>query len=320
MQCFDGGQSRPMGRDPDSKWVHWLALSRRNNPGSMSGTLSSSSSPSSPSKASSKISDGKPLRSRSSATSYFALLSANGDGSNDGRSFANHKQYGNVSGLTTRDMDSSWVASFTEHWHQRQCADMPEKMVQEKAHSLEQPFLNINKTLSPSETQQLQMQTNSLPQDPENGVVSNTATTASTAPAVSSSVGITSPLPSPLNNLLDSDIDSLGTFTEFLSSFYCALPFDATDTQANGAAAPCATAGLDYGDLTWLEEQHAYPLNTSDVLGGSSPTSKRSREGYPGDYTNDGQTHLENVTNKKQKTFHPWTNRLETSSPFSSSQ
>ena len=317
MPCSNGGQSTPMGRDPDSKWVHWLALSRRNNPDSTSSTLSSSPSSSSLSKASSNIGDSRPLRSRSSATSYFALLSASEDGSNEGRSFAKHKQHGNVSGLTTRGMDSSWVAWFTERWHQHQLAEMPDKMMQEQAHSSEQSFLNINKTLSPSESQQLQMQRNSLPQDPENAAVFNTATT--TASAVASSVGGTSPLSSPLNDLLDSDIDSLGTLTELRSSFYSALPFDSTNTQANRAAEPGATAGFDDGDLTWLEEQHAFPLSIGDESGQSSPRSKRSREGYPGDYTNDGRTHRENITNKKQKIFHSWPNRLETSSPFPSS-
>ena len=316
MQCCNGRQSIPMGRDPDSKWVHWLALSRLNNTGSIFGTLSSSSFPSSLSKASSNIGDSTSLRSRSSATSYFALLSANEDGSNDGRSFANHRYHGHVSSLITRNIDSSCVAWFTERGHQRQLADMPDKMRQEKAHCSEQSFLDINKTLSSSETWPLQMQKNSLPQDRENAAVSNTAVT--TASPASSSVGTTSPLPSPSNNLWDSDIDSLGTFDELLSGFCSALPFDSTNTQANGAAGPCATAGLDDGDLTWLEEQLAFPLNTSDELGKSSPASKRSREVYPGDYTNDGQPHRENITNKKQKTLHPWTNRLDTSSPFSS--
>ena len=318
MQRFNGGQSTLMGRDPDSKWVHWLALSRRNTPGSMLDTLSSNSFPSSLSKASSNIGDSRPLRSRSSATSYFDLLSANEDGSIDSRPFANHKQHGNASGLTTRNMDSSWVAWFTERWHQRQLANMPDEVMQGKTHSSEQSSLNINKALSPSETQQLQMQKTGLPRDPENAVVSN-ITTTTTASAIPNSMEATCPLASPSNNLLDSDIDSLDTFTELLSNFCSALPFDPANTQANEAAELCATAGLDDGDLTWLEEQHAFPLSISDESGKSSPTSKRSREEYPGEYTNDVQSHLENTTNKKQRIFHPWTNRLETSSPFPSS-
>ena len=281
-----------MGRDTDSKWVEWLALSRRNSPGSTFGASPSIPSPSSPSKASS---------TRSSATSYFALLSANEDGSNDGRSSsANHKQNGNISGSTTRDMDSSWVAWFTERGHQCQLVDMPE-IRREKSHGSDRSFLNMNKTLSPTETQQPQMQRYSLPQDPE---TSNTATT--TASAVSISVGTTTPLPSPLDNHWDSNIDSLDT--ELLSTFWSPLPFDPTNTQANEAAGPCATAGLDDGDFTWLDEQHAFPFHLSEESGKSSAGSKRSREEYSGDYTNDGQTHLESITNKKQRICHPWTN------------
>ena len=290
-----------MGRDTDSKWVEWLASSRRNSPGSACGA-SSISSPSSPSKASS---------TRSSATSYFALLSANEDGSNDGRSsFANHKQHCNISGSTTRGMDSSWVAWFTEHGHQGRFTDMPDQIMREKGHGSERSFLNINKTLSPTETQQLQMQRYSLPQDPE---ISNTATT--TASAVSVSMGTTSPLPSPSDNLWDSNIDGLGT--DLLSTFWSALPFDPTNTQADEAAGPCATAGLDDGDFSWLEEQHAFPFNRSEESGKSSPGSKRSREEYPGDYTDHGRTQLETIANKKQRIYHPWTNPLEKSSPFS---
>ena len=299
-----------MGRDPNLKWVHWLARSRRDNPGSMFDTLSSSSFPSSLYKESSIVGNSKSVRSRSSATNYFTLLSANEDGSSDGRQFANHKQHGNIPGLTTRDIDYSWVARFAEHQHQQ--ADMPRNMVQEKAHSSEQSFLNINKTLPPTERQRLQMRKNSLPQDPENAVVSNITTT--TASAFSSSLGTTSPLPSPLNNLWDFDVDSLGS--DYLCNIRSPLPFDPTDTQANGAAGPCATTGLDNEDLSWLDKRHPFPLYTNDEPEKSSPTRKRRREEYPGDYADDGQTHLEDVTKRNQRIFHPWTDRHESSSPF----
>lgn len=304
MQCFNGGQS-PMGRDTDSKWVQWLALSRRNNPGSTFATSPSSSSPSSPYKGSS---------TRSSATSYFALLSAKEDGSNHGRSsFANHKQHGHVSGSTTHDIEPSWVTRPSERWHQGQLSDMPDQITREKSNGSERSFLNIDKILSPTETQQLQMQRYNLPQDPENAVELSTATT--TASAVSISVGATSPLPSPLDPLWDSEIDSLGT--ELLSNLCSVLPIDPIDTQEKEAAGPCATVGLDDGDFTWLEGQHAFAFNMSGDLGELNPGGKRGYEEYPGGHTNDGQIHLESVTNKKQKFSHPWTSRLETSSSFS---
>lgn len=305
MQCFNGGQSAlPMGRDTDSKWVQWLALSRRHNPGSTFATPPSSSSPSPPSKASS---------TRSSATNYFALLSAKEDGSNDGRSsFANHKQHGNVSGSTTCDMDSSWVARPTERWHQRQLSGLPDQITREKDHGPERSFLSMDKTLSPAETQQTHMQRYSLPQGPADPVVSNTATT--TASAVSTLVRATSPLRSPLDTLWDSDIDSLGT--ELLSNYCSALPFDPIETQTNEAAGPCATVGLDDRDFNWLEGQHAFPINTREEWDEQSFGGKRSHEDYHNDHTNDGQTHPDNLTNKKQRISHSWTNYLETRSPF----
>lgn len=127
-QCFcHGGHRTTMGRDPDSKWAHWLVLSRRDRPGSMLGTFSLNCFPSSPSKPSSNVGDSKPLLSRSNGTSYFALLSTNEHGSTDRRSSVNYKQHGNVSGLTTRDVDfRGWVAWFTERWRQRQFAEMPD--------------------------------------------------------------------------------------------------------------------------------------------------------------------------------------------------
>ena len=304
-----------MGRDPDSKWAHWLALSRRNKPESMFGTSSSNSFPSSLSEASSNIADRRPLYSHSSATSSFPFLSANEDGSRDARSFASHKQYGNVSALNTRDMDSSWVAWFTERWHQRQLTDLPDSMMPGKAYSSGPSFPNPNRALSPIETQQMQIQKNSTLQGIENAVVSNTAT--STASDVFSSAETSSPLLSSMDKFLDPDIDSMGTFTELLSDFSSTLPFDPTNTPANGFAEPCGPAELDDENLAWLEEQHVCPHDLSYESEKSSPTCKRSHEGYPRDCPPDGQTYLENIANKKQKTFHPWTNRLDTSSPFS---
>ena len=291
MQRSDGGQCTPMERDPNSKWVHWLAHSRRSGIDSTLDTMSSNSLPSSLFQSSSNAGDCKLLPSRSITTSYFALLSANEHGFGDGRLCANRdKQHGNNPRLTARDVDSSWVAWFAERWHQRQPADISDGIVQEKAHSPEQPFRNINKTLSsPTEIRKLKPQNNLSP-GPENSVISDTDTATS---AVPSSEGAINPLPSPLINLWDFDIDSLST--EFLPDFDS---FGSTNTPANGA---CATAMPNDGDLTWLEEPHAFPFNISDESKGTSHTSKRIREEYPGDYTTEGQAGLEYNANKKQR-------------------
>ncbi|KAL9595537.1 MAG: hypothetical protein Q9219_006394 [cf. Caloplaca sp. 3 TL-2023] len=289
-----------MGRDLDSQWVHLLAHNRRNQPGSASP--------------SSDAGGNRHVRSRSSATNYFTLLSASEDGSNAGRPYTNHRRQGNSPGITARDMDSSWVAWFTERWHQRQLADTPDSTLEE-AHTSNPSFHAFSNTLSPSETQQLQMQNISLPQNLENTFTSHTAPT--TASAVPSSVA-TSPWPSPSNDMGDSDIDSLDAFNELLTGFCSALPFDPSNQPANDYADTCRPAGINERDFTWLEEQHAFPFDMSDESAISSPASKRSRDEYTGDYTVEGQTHLENITNKKRKVSHPWANHPEISSPFSS--
>lgn len=294
-----------MGRDPDSKWAHRLALRRRNNPDPTVDTPSSSPSPSPRSRPSSNIGDSKPFHSRSSATSYFALLSANEDGSINGRSSTNHKQHSSVSSLSRRDMYSSWAACSTERWRQRQLANMPNQMMHEKSHGSKHSFLNGNMTLLPSDTRQLPMKKHSLSPDPENAAMSRTTTTRS---AIPSSAGTISTASSPSNDFLDFDINSLDTLTGLLPDFGSTLPFDPTNAQAHGTAGPWPLAGPDDGDFTWLEEQLAFPLNLGDESGCSSPSNKRSREEYPGEYIDDGQISLEEFVNKKQKMYHPWIN------------
>ena len=292
MQGIDGGQCTEMGRDPISKWVHWLAHSRRSGIDSTLDTMSSNPLPSSLFQSSPNAGDCKLLPSRSITTSYFALLSANEHGFGDGRLCANRdRQHGNNQRLTARDVDSSWVACFAERWHQRKPADMSDETVQEKAHSPEQSFRNGKKTLlSPTETQRLKPQSNASP-GPENAVISDTV--SSPSPAVPSSQGPVNPLPSSLFNLWDFDIDSLST--EFLPDFDS---LGSTNTPANGA---CATAMPNDGNLTWLEEPHAFPFNISDESKRASSTSKRIHEEYPGDYTTEGQTGLECNANKRQR-------------------
>ncbi|KAI4169801.1 MAG: hypothetical protein LQ343_005450 [Gyalolechia ehrenbergii] len=290
-----------MGKDLDSQWVHLLARNRRNINGS---TLS---------KASPYTGDRKHARSHSSATSYFALLSASGHGSNAGRTFANHQKHGNVPGITIRDMDSSWVAWFTERWQERQLVDdMPVKTMQEQG---EQPFLDIPETLPHPETRRMQMQRNNLTQDQEDLLGFN-HTTPPTSAISSSSAGTASPLPSPPNAQLDIDIDGLDTFNELLSNFCTATSLPPIPALANRSSAGVPTTVLDDGDFTWLEEQpNTFPIHMSDESGVSSPVSKRSREEYHGDYTTDGQHQREIVTSKKQKVLHPKTDWFDLPSP-----
>ena len=294
MQRNDGEQCTPMGRDPISKWIHWLAHSRRSEIDSTLDTMSSNSLPSSLFQSSSNAGDCKLLPSPSITTSYFALLSANDHGFGDGRICANRgKQHGNNQRLTARDVDSSWVAWFAERWHQRQPADVSDEVVQENAHSPEQPFRIGKKTLSsPTETQRPKPQNNLSP-GPENAVIYDTATATSSTSAVPTSEEPINPLPSSLSNIWDFDIDSIST--EFLPDLDS---FGSTNTPANEA---CATAMPNDGDLTWLEEPRAFPFNISDESKRASSTNKRIHEEYPGDYTTEGQTGLDCNANKKQR-------------------
>ena len=294
MQRIDGGQRTPMGRDPISKWVHWLAHSRRNGTHSPLDTMPSNPLPSSLFQSSSSAGDCKLLPSRSITTSYFALLSANEHGFGDGRRCANRgKQHGDNQRVTARDVDSSWVACFAERWHQRQRADISDETVQGKAPSPGQSFRNGKKTQSsPTETQKLKPQRNLSP-GPENAVISDTDTATSPTPAVPSSEGPINPLPSSVFNLWDFDIDSLST--EFLPDFET---FGSTNTPANGA---CATTMPNSGELTWFDEPQAFPFNISDESKRASSANKRIHEEYRGDYTSEGQTGLECNANKKQR-------------------
>lgn len=336
MARFAGRQDTPGGRDPDSKWAHCLALSRRYNPGPTLNTNSLTSSSSSTSRALSNISDSKPLQSYSSATSYFALLSANEEHLIDGRSLANHKENGNhkqqgsVSGSTRRDMDSLWVAWFTERWHQHQLADAPDQMIQAKSSNSEQFFPQSPKTPSPSGIRQRPTQKNGHAQDPENAARSKTTSVRS---VVADSVETITPWSSSPNDFLNPDTDSFDTFPELPPNFDSLMPFNPIIPPANEATGPCATAQLDDDeDFTWLGDQPAFPLNTDDESGPSSPSHKRNREEYPGGYSpvdvdvsvnvNAQTCQEERRTKKKQKTdhYHPCTHHhLRMPSPFCSS-
>ena len=335
MPCSDGRPFLPVGRDPDSKWVQWLARSRQMNRNPAFDTSSSSPTSSAPFRASANISDSKPLHSCSSATSYFALLSANEDGSIESRASGYHKQHGSFSDLTKRDMDSPWVAWFTERSRQRQRVDMPDRMRQEGSRGSEQSFLDNNKVFSPSTASQLPTPKNTPSPGSHIATISaggaggggnnssynNTTTTTTTTsrPAIPSLTETNSTWLSPLSNFLDSDIDNLDTFTDLFPDFGSTIPFDSyNDAQANESTAPYAITGLDEGeDLAWLEDpqQLAFSHNIDAESEKPKPNpSKRTRaEQDPSDYfysyPNDAAaaTHIcleEEPTNKHRKIFH----------------
>lgn len=105
-----------MGGDPDARWVQWLALSRCNNPASLSSVVSSPSSLSTsslPMACSNLQNSGSGLDClRSNATNYYALLSAAKDQDHRQDTRSSGKQHYNSSSIpvTSRHMDSSWVA------------------------------------------------------------------------------------------------------------------------------------------------------------------------------------------------------------------
>lgn len=304
MQCLQSAPCQPMRRDPDSKWVQ-LARTRRNNPGLMSGnstpTSTLSTSASSRSITPPNIKDAGHLRSRSSATSYFALLSAAEDANRDGRSHPNQKQHhGRPS---SRHMDSLWASWY--NCNQRPSTNLSDDMILETPSSSTQPFVNFNHSRAPSETPSLQMSENTI------GTTTASSTSSTNPPStISTSVRATSPLQSSPVAFLDANIDGLNTFPEFSSTF----PFDLNDSTTNATFDP---AELDAGLLTWLDQQPPLPFGPNDETNTSSPTSKRGLETYPQDSAKAGTISLDHETAKKQKIFHSWTEGVETSLPFS---
>ncbi|KAI4184464.1 MAG: hypothetical protein L6R41_004709, partial [Letrouitia leprolyta] len=260
-----------MGKDLDSQWVHLLAVNRRNINGP------------SLSRASQNTSERKQhARSRSSATSYFALLSAGEHGSSAGRSSLYTQKASNIPSMTTRDMDSSWVAWFTERWQQRQLVDdtiggrtFPDRTIYTSSELAVPKSQTLSHPVTRQQQQQQQqqlMQQNNHPtqQDQEDALLFN-----HTTPATSeiSSAGTTSPVPSPHMTNLDLDMDNLDTF---LSTFCTASSFPAVPALTNPSSTSTSiqqrsslppSTNLDNGDFTWLEDQpqqpHTFPLPMS---------------------------------------------------------
>ncbi|RHZ52821.1 uncharacterized protein CDV56_101647 [Aspergillus thermomutatus] len=274
MQCTRSGSSTPMGRDPDARWVQWLALTRRNNPASLSGAISPTSSTSSLPMACSNLNESGRVRSRSSATSYFALLSAAADAHQhqhqhqhqrqDGR-----KQHYSGSGTpTARHMDSSWVAWLNEHGHQRQGGPVGQSQTQTS--------LPDSTVLSGS-------------------FLNTSAFTTPTPPSMVSSAA--TPFPSPLAPLTDADLDALSQqFPDFPDGF--PLGFADATTEMG----PFDPAELDAGLLTWLDEQHAFAFHLSEDVPVSPSKRGLSLDGYPGELSAEGTAWEGGI--KKQKVYH----------------
>ncbi|EAW12214.1 uncharacterized protein ACLA_061760 [Aspergillus clavatus NRRL 1] len=273
MQCSRSGSSTPMGRDPDSRWVQWLALTRRNNPTSLSGTVSSCSSTSSLPINSSNLSDSGRLRSRSSATSYFALLSA--ADAQDARAQHHHAHKHSGSGTGPRYMDSSWVAWFNERGQRQDMTDEP-------LHTTH-PFHAGSNTYPESS---LQMQAQSYLPETTTGLPPSAFLNPTTTPSAVSSICTATPFPSPLaGGVMDTDMDALQR--QFAD--YPPFPVNFTD-----GVPPFDPAELDAGLLTWLDEQHAFAFSVEEP---AACPGKRSLEGFPADVAVDH-------TGKKQKVYH----------------
>ncbi|PYH43120.1 uncharacterized protein BP01DRAFT_403101 [Aspergillus saccharolyticus JOP 1030-1] len=300
MQCTrSSGSSTPMGRDPDARWVQWLALTRRNNPASLSsGALSPSSlSTASQPMACSNLnnSGGGRVRSRSSATSYFALLSAAEDAHQ--HQHQHHKQqyyHGGATPVpTSRHLDSSWVAWLNDRQQQRQGGSALGDASAAAAAA-------ASGTVGPQQQQQQYCYNPGLGRSPSeppmhgssqdsNGTIMpsaffnttsafSTATTATTGPPSMISSAATpflSPLAAPLT---DAEIDALSQqFPDLSADGFLPTGFPAEGVPMHdeemmmmmdqgGGGGPFDPAELDAGLLTWLDEQHAFAFN--DRLGG----------------------------------------------------
>ncbi|EAW25554.1 uncharacterized protein NFIA_043730 [Aspergillus fischeri NRRL 181] len=293
MQCARSGSSTPLGRDPDARWVQWLALTRRNNHAPLSGAMSPSSSTSLP-MACSNLNYSSRVRSRSSATSYFALLSAAEDGHQHQREDGPKQHYNGSGTPTRRHMDSSWVAWLNERGHQRRQGGLVGDSTQ-SANSTGK--YSSDQSRSPSETPvQLQPQT-CLPDSTvvPSSFLNTSAFTTNTVPSMISSAA--TEFPSPLEPLPDAEIDVLSQqFPDFADRFPAGFP------DATVAMGPFDPAELDAGLLTWLDEQHAFAFN----LGEDGPVSPSKRgltlEAYPREMSAEGMRREGGI--KKQKLYH----------------
>ena len=303
MQHHEGAPGRLVARDSDARWVQWLTHSRRYNPKTSYDTVSSSSSSSSSSKASSTTGGGKYVRSCSSATSYFATLSANESQYKGGASSPIQSHHSNVSGLMRPDLDTSWVTYSQKHRHTLRLVDTPDRSTQAGSHDLERQTLYAPRTLTPVEDHQHYM-TISLPQQ-QPAITSTPNPGTTTSSAVSSSVGTTSPMPFSLGNIVEPDVESLNTLSDLLPNMDSAWPFDLSNLLPETAAEPYATVGFDGGDLTWLEQQPAFPLSIDESSAISSP-SKRDHEEYSGDLSSIEHPRAEESAQKKRKVSQPW--------------
>lgn len=264
-----------MGKDLDTQWVHLLAVNRSNINGF---TLPKASSHSNDRK--------RHVRSRSSVTNYFALLSASEHGSNAGRSPAYNQKASIVPSMTTRDMDSSWVAWFTERWQQRQLVDdIPGGGRTFSDHtSSELPFPK-NRTLphhsqphpesqqqnQQQQQQQIQRHNN---QDQDDSLLFNHHNTPPTTAI--SSARTTSPVPTNL----DLDIENLDTFLSNFCTGSSFPPVPALTHNSSSASTsnnsnsiphqPSTTNLVDDGAFTWLEDaqQPQHPFNPLPMTGG----------------------------------------------------
>ncbi|KAH1976460.1 hypothetical protein KXV64_006642 [Aspergillus fumigatus] len=266
-----------MGRDPDARWVQWLALTRRNNHAPLSGAMSPSSSPSLP-MASSNLNYSSRVHSRSSATSYFALMSAAKDGHQHQyqREEDRKQHYYNGSGTPTRrHMDSSWVAWLNEHGHQR-----------------------CQGGRCPSETPgQLQQPQTCLPDSivMPSSFLDTPPFTTNTPPSMISSSA--TELPSPLAPLTDAEIDAMSQqFPDFADRF----PAEFSD--ATTAMGPFDPAELDAGLLTWLDEQHSFAFHQGEDVAVSPSKRSLTLETYPREMSADGTRREGGI--KKQKVYH----------------
>ena len=301
MPGLESKGSTSMEQDPDAKWARWLVESRRNGPTSPFGASTDSHRSS---LGGSPGLDSHGLCTSSSATRYFALLSAHEDGYGDGRSFASHKSPAKACSPTTRDMDASWVAWFTKEWQERQPVFAPGERLEGDAHDPTEPPTDTA-TAAPAfmEDHQPLITITACLQRPENATVSNTIN--DTAAGASSSVGTADPTPPSMNNLFDcGPIDTMSSFAEILSQSGSTMPFELASTQTHGAAGPPVTVGLGEGDYIWFNAQNPF---SSDVIAGTgmpSSSGKRSREVYSDEYAHDGQIHPRNVPIKKPRNIY----------------
>jgi len=312
MQSLNSGVNTPMGRDPDLKWAQWLIQARRVNSHSTSITnaspqLNSTRPPSPPSFPSPPLDHGyHHVRSRSSATNYFTLLSAAEEANQQNGRLAQHPQKypltGNFAARSGQYMDSLWAVWLAEQRSHQGPLQESDIITLESQYPSATPLPTQMNHSSPYVQPLSVASYSSSPQSTNN--VSPVLGKNTCYPSASSTVSVAPGEP-----------DDQDPFTMTLESTF---PSNLSMPTIDLANSHLTTDGLDSGFMSWLHGNNGSSMDLIEEQGQQQHMPrKRYREG---DFCDSQmgialQSSFEGFGSKKMKTSHFWTDQSEESSP-----